>query len=214
MPDNTSPVLAVLFDYGNVLSGPANPEVWARMRSIGALDEATLQREYWEYRHAYDRGTHTGEAYWRMIGEGSGQPFTEAQVAQLIAADVDLWTDLNPPMIDWARRLQAAGVRTGILSNIGDAMADGILRKFDWIGGFDHCIWSHSLKLAKPELAIYDHAAEGLKTAKDKILFIDDRADNVFAARESGMQAIQYLDHAGFLREMEDRGLKHLLELA
>ena len=114
-------------------------------------------------------------------------------------------------MADCAQRLQRAGFRTGILSNIGDAMTEGLLRKLDWLSAFDHCTWSYSLHLAKPELAIYRAAADGLATPPAQILFIDDKIENIEAAREADMQAIQYRDQAGFEREMEARGLEHLL---
>ena len=209
MEHTSHPIEAVLFDYGQVLSGPPNPLAWARMREISGLDEVALQHGYWLPRHEYDRGTHTGEAYWRLVaGE---RHLTPVQIDALIDADTDLWTDLNLPMVEWARRLQTAGVRTGILSNLGDAMAVGVLSKFDWLGRFDHCTWSHTLRLAKPELAIYRHAAEGLRTELPRILFLDDRADNVDGARDAGMQAIRYTSHPAFLAEMNARGFSHLL---
>ena len=205
------PIGAVLFDYGMVLSGPPNADAWARMRTFSSLDEETLQREYWAHRHPYDRGTHTGEAYWHLIAAGGGTAFNAEQIAGLIQADTDLWTDLNQPMVNWAQRLQSRGIKTGILSNLGDAMAEGLLRKFDWIAAFDHCTWSHALKLAKPEQAIYRHAAEGLGAAPESILFIDDRADNIEAAREFGMQTVRYTGHAEFVDEMRLRGWGSLL---
>ena len=210
----TTPIDAVLFDFGLVLSGPPNPAAWARMQAITSLDEEALHREYWAHRHAYDRGTHKAEAYWQLVATGNNLSFSPAQVADLIAADVDLWTDLNVPMVEWAQELQRSGIRTGILSNIGDAMAVGLLQKFDWLSAFDHCTWSYALQLAKPELAIYEHAIKGLGTEPAKILFVDDRAENIEAARMSGMQAIQYLDHAQFVDEMYARGFGHLLHLA
>jgi putative hydrolase of the HAD superfamily len=206
------PIEAVLFDFGMVLCGPPNPAVWSQMRAITGFEEEGLSREYWAHRHPYDRGTHTGESYWQLVAAGNGKVFSAEQVAELLAADIALWTDANLPMITWARRLQRAGVRTGILSNMGDAMEAGVLAKFDWLNDFDHCTWSHSLQLAKPEAAIYSHAAEGLGVDPAKILFIDDRLDNIEAAHEFGMQTIQYRDHVQFVEEMEARGFGNLLE--
>jgi putative hydrolase of the HAD superfamily len=90
-------------------------------------------------------------------------------------------------------------------------MSAGLLRKFDWIGRFHHCTWSHALKLAKPEPAIYHHAAAGLDTPLQHILFIDDREDNLAAAAETGMQTIRYTTHEAFEQEMTTRGLHALL---
>jgi putative hydrolase of the HAD superfamily len=207
------PVQAVLFDYGMVLSGPPDPTAWQQMRSITGLTEEAFHSAYWTYRHDYDRDNLNAHAYWPKVAEHAGTSFTSDQIVALKAADIDLWTQLNWPMLTWAQSLQRAGVRTGILSNIGDAMADGVLDKFDWLSAFDHCTWSYMLKLAKPEAAIYHCAAEGLKTPLGNILFIDDKPENIEAARAVGMQAIQYnyADHKAFEQELATRNLGYLL---
>jgi len=204
-------ISSVLFDYGMVLSAPPDPAAWQRMREITGLDEKALHHGYWQFRHAYDRHDLNGLAYWEQVAASAGTVFTREQVTKLMEADVDLWTRLNAPMVDWARRLQRAGIRTGILSNIGDAMTDGLLKKFEWLSDFHHCTWSYRLQLAKPEEAIYRAAAEGMGTAPEQILFIDDKIENIEAAQNTGMQAIQYRDHDSFVREMEQRGLAALL---
>ena len=209
-----TPIHAVLFDYGMVLSGRPNPVAWSRMRTIAGLSEDLLHREYWAHRHPYDRGDLIGQTYWNKVAAGANITLTPTQIDQLIAADVEFWGELNPPMIDWAQRLQRAGIRIGILSNMPDVMAAGLLAKHgDWINKFDHHTWSYALNLAKPEPAIYHHAVEGLGTPPDQILFIDDRADNIEAALAAGMQAIQYTDHSIFEHEMQARGLTSLLQL-
>jgi putative hydrolase of the HAD superfamily len=116
-------------------------------------------------------------------------------------------------MLEWAECLQRAGIRTGILSNMPDAMEAGLRARHRWIETFDHHTWSHSLRLAKPEPAIYLHAAQGLNTAPANILFLDDRNENIEAAHAVGMQAILYTTHHAFEQEMHARGLDHLLQL-
>lgn len=209
-----TPIKAVLFDYGMVLSGPPDPTAWARMRTLTGLSEDLLHREYWTRRHAYDRGDLTAETYWTKAAAVAKIPLTPALLDELTAADTDFWGQLNPPMIDWAQRLQRAGIRIGILSNMPDAMEAGLLAKHgDWINKFDHQTWSHAINLAKPEPAIYLHAVEGLGAPPANILFIDDREENIAPALAVGMQAIQYTDHATFLQEMNTRGLAPLLQL-
>jgi putative hydrolase of the HAD superfamily len=202
----------VLFDYGMVLSGPPDPTAWARMRAVTGLDEKRLHAAYWEFRHDYDRAALTGPAYWHAVAAHAGIALTDAQLSELLADDVDLWTDLNTPMVEWAARLQRAGIRTGILSNIGDCIAEGIIAKLPWLSGFYHCTWSHSLFMAKPEPAIFLKAAEALDTPPSRILFIDDREDNVAAAVASGMTAIQYTNHAVFEQKMRACGFSSLLD--
>jgi len=199
-------ISAVLFDYGMVLSGPAEPRAWARMLQITGLDEERFRAGYWAPRHEYDRGTYTGAEYWLQAGRHAGVELSAAQVAELIDADTALWTDVNRPMVDWAARLQKAGTRTGILSNLGDEMMLGVLDKMKWLEEFDHRVFSHTLKMAKPEVAIYRVAAEGLGVAPRQILFIDDRAENCEGGRAAGMQVIQYGEHDTFVLELERRG--------
>jgi putative hydrolase of the HAD superfamily len=206
-------IQAVLFDYGMVLSGSPDPAAWARIRSITGLTEEPLSREYWGHRHAYDRGDLNAESFWHKTASGAGIVITPAQLADLIAADTDYWSTINPPMLAWVESLQRAGIRTGILSNMPDAMEVGLRARHQWIEAFDHHTWSHAVNRAKPEPEIYQHAAEGLQTPPENILFIDDKAENIAAALAAGMQAIQYSDHATFEQEMRARGLDSLLQL-
>ena len=209
----TPQIDAVVFDYGQVLSTPPDPAAWARMRTITGLEEAPLHTGYWAHRHDYDRGALTGPAYWHAVAADAGITLDATQLAALIEADTDLWTQLNLPMVEWAARLQRAGIRTGILSNIGDSIAEGIVAKLSWLAAFNHCTWSHALFTAKPDPAIYIKTAEALQTPLANILFIDDREDNIAAASALGMQAVRYTTHPEFESEMRNRGLTWLLDI-
>jgi putative hydrolase of the HAD superfamily len=204
---------AVLFDYGMVLSGPPDPAAWARMLSLTKLSEEQLHPGYWAHRHAYDRGDLTAEAFWNRAAAPTHAILTPGQLTALIAADVDYWSTLNPPMLAWAHSLQQARIATGILSNMPGPMEIGLRARHRWIDEFTHNTWSHNLNLAKPEPAIYRHAAEGLRTPIANILFLDDKAENIEAALTVGMQAIHYTTHAAFEQEMQARGLGSLLQL-
>jgi putative hydrolase of the HAD superfamily len=208
-----TPVHAVLFDYGMVLSGPPNPASWSRMLDIANLSEEQLHNGYWTHRHAYDRGDITAESFWTQAAAPTHAILTPSQLASLIAADVDYWSTINPPMLAWARSLQQAGILTGILSNMPLDLETGLRARHRWIDDFPHHTWSHSLKLAKPEPAIYRNAVDGLQTPSENILFLDDKPENIAAAEALGLQAIQYTTHNAFEREMHRRGLDHLLQL-
>ena len=194
---------AVLFDYGMVLSGPPDMSARARMEVLLRTTPEHFHEAYWRSRDAYDRGSLSGAAYWRAVADDLGRPLDATTLVALIAADNEHWTQPNEPMIAWARALRAAGISTGILSNIGDAMEMGVRARFPWLDEFTHCTFSHRLGIAKPDTAIYHHAARGLGVSPEQILFIDDRAENVAAARSVGMAAIQYRDHAAFLAELQ-----------
>ncbi|MGI4758028.1 MAG: HAD family hydrolase [Janthinobacterium lividum] len=201
-------IQAVLFDFGKVLSLSPNPAAWARMQQLAGLTEEQLERGYWDPRDDYDAGLFTGDVYWQRI---AGRDLPHDTLKALKAADVDLWTDMNQPMLDWVHDLHAAGIRTGILSNMPDAMAEGICDRFDWIARFHHTVWSHALKLRKPQPEIYAVAVEGLDVPASSILFIDDKEENTLAAEAAGMQTVIYRNHAEFVQEMQARGFDFLL---
>ena len=213
IPKPAHSVQAVLFDFGKVLSNAEDPTAWAGMLALTGLPEQRFHDAYWAYRHDYDRHTLSALPYWRAVAAHAGTAFSDAQIDRLIELDVDVWTNMNDRMVAFAQRLQHAGIRTGILSNIGDAMARGIVARLPWLAGFYHCTWSYALGLAKPEPAIYLKTAEALDTAPAGILFIDDREENVEAAAQLGFQTIRFTDSESFLRDLRSEGYIDLAEI-
>ena len=194
-----------------VLSGPPVAAAWKRMEVLLNADAESFHAAYWASRDAYDRGGLSGVAYWHKVAEALHQTMNETTLSELIAADTAVWTDPNEPMIAWAVHLQQTGFKTGILSNIGDEMESGILQRFPWLKDFTHRTFSHRLGVAKPDASIYRHAALGLGLAPSEILFIDDRAENIAAARAAGMAAIHYTDHEKFLAAMQTAGYGEMI---
>ena len=196
-------IRAVLFDYGLVLSGPPDLIARRRMETILNTTHSDLHAAYWRHRDDYDLGVLNGVSFWRKVGAEVAHPPTDDELAQLLQADVDLWTQPNQPMINWAAALQTASMSTGILSNIGDAMETGIVARFPWVAGFTYCTFSHRLGIAKPDERIYRHAIASVGEPADATLFIDDRIENVEAARAVGLHAVQYSSHEEFLRAFQ-----------
>jgi putative hydrolase of the HAD superfamily len=183
---------AVVFDYGMVLTGPPDPAAHAALVRISGLAAERLDAIYWAHRHDYDNGTLTGEQFWHTFAADAGLPLTQAQLDELNECDVRMWMTQNPPMIAWQLALKQRGLRTAVLSNMGDAVLAGILREYAWLSRFDVLVWSYQLKLAKPDPAIYHHLLEKLGTRPEEALFIDDRAENVAAANALGIKGLVF----------------------
>jgi putative hydrolase of the HAD superfamily len=182
---------AVVFDYGIVLTGPPDPEAWANLLRITGLPVEQFEPLYWADRPAYDEGKLTGVGFWQKLLREAGLPPDYAE--ELNRWDARLWTVKNPVMLAWQLALKQRGLKTAILSNIGDSVLENIEREFDWIHRFDVLVWSYQLGIAKPDPAIYRHTLHELGTRPEETLFIDDKRENVEAARALGIRAIEFI---------------------
>ena len=105
-------------------------------------------------------------------------------------------------MIAWQKQLKELGMKTAILSNMGDAVCESITRSFDWIENFDLCVWSYQLGIAKPAAEIFLHTLHQLHVAPENALFLDDKSENIAAARAVGMLALQFSSVAQLRADM------------
>ncbi len=200
------PLRAIIFDYGLVLSGPAEPDARARLLAISGLAPEVFDAHYWKYRLDYDRGTLNGRAYWAAIARDTGQTFTAEQTDSLIAQDVLLWASVNPVMLDWVERVQSAGFKIAILSNMGEDLLAHMRENFGWLDRFHHLTWSCELDTVKPEPAIYLHTLERLGVREEDALFLDDKPENIAGAREIGLHALLFRDPQTLQLDLQREG--------
>ena len=183
---------AVIFDYGMVLTGEPDAAAHDAMVRITGLSADRFNNLYWADRHAYDEGKLDGEAFWQKFARDAKLSLTAADLDELNRQDARMWTTQNPAMVAWQRKLKAAGIRTAILSNMGDTVLANIKREFRWIDNFDVLVWSFQHHMAKPDPAIYRHALNELGTRPEETLFIDDKRVNIEAAQALGMKALEF----------------------
>ncbi len=182
----------VIFDYGMVLSGPVNTNIRNALIQASGLPEAQFEPLYWADRHAYDEGKLNGITFWQKFARDSGLSFSRDQIEELNRLDARMWTTFDPAMIAWQQQLKTAGLRTAILSNMGDSVLTNLEREFAWLGNFDVLVWSYQLGMAKPDPAIYRHTLENLGTRPEETLFVDDKQVNIDAAKALGMVGIEF----------------------
>jgi putative hydrolase of the HAD superfamily len=204
---------AVVFDYGIVLTGPPSAEAWAAMQRITGLPEERFEPLFWANRHAYDEGKLTGISFWQEFLREAGLPPNQGMVEELNRWDARLWTVQDPAMVAWQLALKQHGLLTAICSNMGDSVLASVESEFDWIHRFDVLVWSYQLGIAKPDPAIYRHTLAELGTLPEETLFIDDKRENVEAARALGIRAIQFSSVEHLRRELMAAGLASELPL-
>ncbi|MFG0330921.1 MAG: HAD-IA family hydrolase [Phycisphaerales bacterium] len=99
-------------------------------------------------------------------------------------------------------RIHAVEIPTACLSNTNEAHwkrlkpANGDHPEFPSVVKLQRHFASHEMRLAKPDAEIYESFQNAVGIEPKRILFFDDLAENVEAARAAGWRARQ-IDHAG-----------------
>jgi len=182
----------VIFDYGNVLSQPQNRAEIAAMAAVFNVPVARFQDAYWPDRAAFDRATMTPEFYWTKLAERLSRTLSDAGCERLIELDNLSWANPDLAMVEWARELRGAGVKTAILSNMPVTLRRHLDRFCPWLPEFDYGCFSCDVGLVKPAPEIFLQCLAGLGAAVAETLFLDDREENVVAARGLGINAIHF----------------------
>lgn len=182
----------LLMDYGNVLSLPQSVAEVERMAQLCGLPMPEFEDVRWKIRPEYDRGQMNGPSYWRAVIATGNKVVEAGQIEELISMDIQSWLSINTSTMQWVKHLRRQGVRLAMLSNMPAELARYMENNSDWTACFSPMIFSCDLGCIKPDPAIYRLCLTKLKTAADRVLFVDDRAENVAAAIESGMHGIVF----------------------
>lgn len=195
-----SEVHAVLFDLDGVLRQFDR----ARGEAAAAAHGASLRELA---RVAFDadllRTLVTGglrRAEWvAEVGRRTGQP--EAARAWL-----ETTGELDPASVAVVEALKARGVRLGVLTNGTDTIEQE-LTELGVVHLFDAIVSTWHVGVCKPEARAYHAAAEALALPCERILFTDDRAENIEGARAVGMAGHRFESAAVLRRELVALGL-------
>jgi putative hydrolase of the HAD superfamily len=204
---------AVVFDFGMVLTGLPDASAHAQLLRLTGLNGAELEKYYWVDRHAYDEGKLTGFEFWQRLCADAGLKRSAEEIEELNQWDARMWTTQDPAMVKWHARLKECGLKTAILSNMGDSVHASITKAFPWLNEFDVLVWSYELGYAKPDPRIYLHTLDKLGTRPAETLFVDDKAANVEAAQALGIEGLVYSTMEKLKAELVERGMDRELPL-
>jgi putative hydrolase of the HAD superfamily len=186
-------ITTVIFDFGYVLSLPPQPSDYQRLAGLAGIDGMSFEKIYWGNRTDYDRGAIDGPTYWRRLAKAAGRELTPAQIDSLIVNDIAIWMRANPVMMEWVRALKRGGLKIAVLSNMPVEISTYMRQYAPWFRDFDYVCFSAEVQLAKPEAAIFHACLEVVHSRPEECLFIDDRGENVEAARALGMHALKFV---------------------
>jgi 2-haloacid dehalogenase len=123
----------------------------------------------------------------------------------------DRWIELASPRIEGSiallRALRAKGVPVFCLTNFGSHSYEEARDKLDFLGEFDREYVSGRLRVSKPDPRIYQVVEDDSGIAPERLLFADDRADNISAAARRGWRTHQFESWQGWAARLVAEGL-------
>lgn len=153
---------------------------------------------------AFDLGLIDADELCRRVADRTGLRRSEVQ------AVVDAVPDELAPQADTValmRRLRDTGHRLYYLSNMPAPFAAHLLAAHPFMRWFDDGVFSSSVRVGKPDPAIFRLALQRFDITAGESVFIDDVQHNVDAARALGMTGLLFADPQGLERALVARQL-------
>lgn len=105
--------------------------------------------------------------------------------------------------VEWLRALRRR-YRLACLSNNNAVHWSRLCRVFGIDREFDATFLSHEIGFMKPDRRAYEHVLIAEDVAASDVVFVDDNADNVAAARDLGVRAFQCVGVAAARRCLDE----------
>ncbi len=186
---NPAPIRAVVLDFGGVLLHLGDPQPHQALAQALHIPVETLRQEVFDgpLSIAAQKGEITPEELWRRLAQQWGWP---AEKGPELAERFWQGVRVDTALADWLRSLRPT-YRTALLSNAWLDLRD-LLHQLGIADAFDVMVISAEERLMKPDPRIYRLLLERLAVSPAEAVFVDDREENIIAARNVGMHGIVY----------------------
>jgi putative hydrolase of the HAD superfamily len=185
-------IKAILFDFYGVIKSDGQ-KAWLAENGYefaGRLRQADDDRcagkiSRGEYLAVFSEvsGKRTGEIYDRMV-----------ELAKI-----------DPTMIEFMAELKKS-YKLGLLTNSSDNTRKYIEQaELDKL--FDEMVFSHEVGMIKPDRKIYEYALKKLAVKPEQVVFIDDKPENVAAAKKLGIRGIIFKSTKKLKQDFLEGGL-------
>jgi 2-haloacid dehalogenase len=203
MNDATAPIRNIVFDIGWVFVRLNYRPLLEFLRSrgaevadIGALLERVALADH-------ESGRLPGRGLLEQLAALARTPVTLEEVH---AKWVDMF-ELEPEMVELAHRL-SEGRRVYLLSNVGDLHWAHLSREYHLHRIGHGVLPSYLAGVMKPHAGIYAEAERRFTLVPAATVFIDDRPENVAAARERGWHGIVHGGRDGTVGVLRALGVR------
>lgn len=195
---------AVVFDWGNVISFDDRSVVVDFMCRTFGFSKSDFERANVEKRKAMEAGKSDID-FWLQFAKENGIKLPD-DWAHIYTSVLKASVGADPKMYELIEELKHNQIRVGLLSNINDRYTK-LIRDFGFYDPFDPCLLSCEIGLDKPDPKAYEFLLSKLNIPAEEVVFIDDKLENIEAAKKMGIDAILFESAPQIRRELEKREL-------
>lgn len=204
-----SKIEGIVFDIGNVLVDIDYPKTVAHFQALSDLDFSNIvsYSSQLGFFDEYERGEITTEEFISALKKYLKPETSEAQI---IHAWNTMLVNYPEPKIKLLEKLKTE-FKLFAFSNTNDLHVLQLNQNISRLYGkkefreyFDRAFYSNEIRMRKPEKRAYEFLIEETAIQPEKLLFIDDKPENLLPAEELGIQ-ILHLEKPEYLYSFFER---------
>ena len=183
----------IIFDIGGVLVSFEPDRIFREMglpeEEVQILYQHTAKSPYWK---ELDRGVLPKEEVFQTMVNTMPQAYRKDAMEFFTKRIPEAVTSFDYSA-DWLKGLKERGYNIYLLTNYPEWLFETHWKKgFTFVPYVDGKVVSGKVKLIKPDHAIYETIIKKYSLNPAESVFIDDVKENVQAAKETGLNAIQF----------------------
>ena len=198
---------ALLFDLGRVVLDIDFSKVVACWAGHAGCEPAHLAGRFsWrdEFYQRHEKGEISDGEFFAALRAALGVDLSDAQF-------LEGWNKIFAgEMPGMAKLLARAAQRLPLyaFSNTNNAHVEHFSEQYaDVLGHFREIFLSSAIGLRKPDAEAYDHVVKAIGVPAERIVFFDDLAENIAAARKRGLIAIHVTSPGEVAKSLEALGI-------
>lgn len=202
--DQNRKVKAIVFDFGGVIAKTDRQQVAAFIaQSLNISQEEATKALEGLKENSLNDGIESD--YWIAYTRSKQIRLPNDWLKQLNEVRLNALQEI-PGMVELVKNLKKQGYQTALLSNVRKSQAQ-IKRKLGFYDLFHPTVLSYEVGLRKPDPKAYFLILEKLNLPPQAVLFIDNKPQNIEAAKTLGMDAILFENPKQLLDALKMRGI-------
>jgi len=196
-------ISTILFDLGNVIGHIDFGAFWRDLGFFQADDMLSFSEGYASLTLQYETGHISTDQYLHGLYTLFNNKYSIEQLEVAVGCIIQKPVEGMANIIQHVSRTH----QTALVSNTNEIHYRLSLKKFDVLKILQKHYLSYQIHVMKPARGFYDAIIKDQGIFPSKLLFIDDIAENVKAAKTAGMQIIQFENPERLEIKLKDLGV-------